>query len=125
MPFDYTKLNLFNINDPVKNRASSSDNKIEAKEKVVAPICGELTFPKEYIKTQKIKNVPKLIIQSESPAPEVIVVDKLQTDLSINYGLTGEKRASVTPGKRIPRNKINIKSLATSPPRKNKIPNQG
>ena len=24
-PFDYTKLDLFNINDPVKNRSSSSD----------------------------------------------------------------------------------------------------
>ena len=27
VPFDYTKLNLFNINDQVKNRASSSDKK--------------------------------------------------------------------------------------------------
>ena len=38
--FDSTKLNLNNINDPVKNRASSSDKKNKPKEKVVAPICG-------------------------------------------------------------------------------------
>ena len=58
------------------------------KEKVVALICGEITLPKEYIKIQKVTNVPNFITQSEAPSPEVIVVDKLQTDLSINYGLT-------------------------------------
>ena len=46
-----------------------------------------------------------------------------QTDLSVNSGLTGETRASLMPGKRIPRKKRNIKSLATSPPRKYPIPN--
>ena len=65
-----------------------------------------------------------MITQSEAPEPEVIVVGQLQTDLSINYGLTGEKRASVTSEKRIPRKNINIKSLATSPPRKDPILNQ-
>ena len=52
------------------------------------------------------------------------MVDKLQNDLSVNSGLTGETRASVTPEKRIPRKKRNIKSLAMSPPRKDPIPNQ-
>ena len=46
VPFDYTNLDLFNRNDPVKNRASSNDKKKETKEKVVAPICGEITLPK-------------------------------------------------------------------------------
>ena len=49
--FDSTKLNLNNINNPVKNRASSSDKERKAKEKVVAPICGKITLPKESIKT--------------------------------------------------------------------------
>ena len=65
-----------------------------------------------------------MISQSEAPAPEVIVVGKLQTYLSVNYGLTGETRDSVTPGKCIPKKKINIKPLATLPPRKYPIPNQ-
>ena len=52
------------------------------------------------------------------------MVDKLQTDLSINYALTRETRASVTPGKSIPGKKRKIKPLATSPPRKDLIPNQ-
>ena len=52
------------------------------------------------------------------------MVRKLWTDLSVNYGLTGETRPSVTPEKRIPRKKRNIKSLATSPPRKDPITNQ-
>ena len=64
VPFDSTKLNLFNINNPVKNRASSSDKKIEAKEKFVAPICGKITLPKESIRTQKVTNGPSLITQS-------------------------------------------------------------
>ena len=65
-----------------------------------------------------------MITQSEAPAPEVIFMGKLRTDLSINSVLTGERRASVTTEKRIPRKKRNIKSLATSPPRKDPIPNQ-
>ena len=63
MPFDYTKLNQNNINDTVKNRAPSSNKKKEAKEKFVAPICGEITLPKEFIKTQKVTNGPNLINQ--------------------------------------------------------------
>ena len=58
LPFDSTKLNLFNINDGVKNRASSSDKKPNAKENGVAPICGEIKLPKKSIKTQKVTNVP-------------------------------------------------------------------
>ena len=69
-PFDYTKLNLLNINDPDKNRASSSDKKI-AKEKFVAPICGEITLTKESIETQKVNNGPNLITQSEAASTEV------------------------------------------------------
>ena len=41
LPFDSTKLNLFNTNYPVKKRASYSDLK-KAKDKVVASICGEI-----------------------------------------------------------------------------------
>ena len=124
VPSDSTKLNLFNCSDPVKNRASSIDKGEKAKEKVVAPVCAKITLPKESIKTQKLTNGPNLITQSEAPAPEVIVMNKLWTDLSINSVLAGETRASVTPEKRIPRKKRNIKSLATSPPRKYPIPNQ-
>ena len=50
----------------------------------MAPICGKITLPKEYIKTQKVNNVPNLITQSEEPAPEVIELDKLLTDLYVN-----------------------------------------
>ena len=63
----------------------------------MALICGEITLPKEYIKIQKVTNVPNFITQSEAPAPEVIVMDKLRTDQSINSRLTVETRASVTP----------------------------
>ena len=80
-----------------KNSESSSDKKKEAKEKVLTPICGKIILPKESIKTQNLTNGPSLITQSEAPAPEVIVVGKLQTNLSVNSGLTGETRASVTP----------------------------
>ena len=45
----------------------------------------------------------------------------MRTDISVLYGETGD---SITPEKRIPRNKKKIKSLATSPPRKDPIPNQ-
>ena len=56
---------------------------------------------------------------------------KLWADLSVLSGTTGEKssgltggtRASVTPEKRLPKNK-NKRSLAMSPPRKYLIPNQ-
>ena len=68
----------------------------------MAPICGKIKRPKESTKTKKVTNGPNLITQSEAPAPEVIVVDKLQIDISVNSGLTGETRASVTPEKRIP-----------------------
>ena len=49
-------------------------------------------------------------------------MNKLRTDLSVNSGLTGETRASVTPEKLIPRKKRNIKSLDTSPPTNDLIP---
>ena len=51
-------------------------------------------------------------------------MDKLRTYLSVNSVLTGETRMTATTGKRIPRKKRNIKSLATSPPRNDKILNQ-
>ena len=124
VPFYSTKLNLNNIKDPVKNRASSSDKGKKAKEKVVAPFFGEIALPKEYIKTKRVINGPNLITQSEAPAPEVIVVDKLRTGLSVNSGLTGETRASVTPGKLITKKKRKRKSLAMYTPRKDTNPNQ-
>ena len=46
VPFDSIKLNLNNINDPDKNRASSSDKGGKSKENYVAPIFGEITLPK-------------------------------------------------------------------------------
>ena len=59
-------------------------------------------------------------------------MNKLRTDLSVNYGLTGETssgltgetRASVTLEKCIPKKKKRKKYLAMSPPRKGQIPNQ-
>ena len=62
--FGYTKLNLNNINNPVLKTSSSSDKIKVAKEKVVAPICGEIAFPKESIKKQNVTNGPKFITQS-------------------------------------------------------------
>ena len=75
----------------------------------MAPICGKITLPKESIKTQKVTNGPNLITQSEAQEPKQIVVDKLLTDISVDSGLIGETRASVTPEKCIPRKKKNIK----------------
>ena len=54
--FDSTKLDLNNINNTVKNRASSNDIRKKAEEKVVAPICCKITLPKEYTNTQKVNN---------------------------------------------------------------------
>ena len=51
--FYSTKLNLNNNNDPFKNRASSSDKEKKPKEKVVAPICGEITLTRESIKKKR------------------------------------------------------------------------
>ena len=65
-----------------------------------------------------------MINQSEAQTPEVIVADKLRTDLSVNSRLTGETGASVTPGKRIPRKKRKIKSLTKFTARKDPILNQ-
>ena len=65
----------------------------------MAPICGKIALPTESIKTHNVTNGPNLITQSEAPAPEVIVVDKVWTSISVNSGLTGETRASVTPEK--------------------------
>ena len=48
----------------------------------------------------------------------------VQTDVSAFFVVTGETRASVNPGKRIPRKKRKIKSLTMLPPRKDPIPNQ-
>ena len=45
VPFYSTKLNLNNINNPVKNRSSSSDKGEVSKEKFVAPICGKIILP--------------------------------------------------------------------------------
>ena len=50
-----------------------------------------------------------------------MVEDKMRTDVSILYGVTG---ASVTPENRIPIQKCNIKSPAVSHPRNYSIPNQ-
>ena len=50
-----------------------------------------------------------------------MVDNKIRTDVSVLYVGTG---ADVTPEKRIPRKKNNMKSHAMSPPRKDSIPNQ-
>ena len=90
----------------------------------MAQLCGEITLPKEFIKTQKVTNEPNLITQSEALSSKLIVVDKIRTNISVNSGLTGETRASVTPGKKNLRKKRNKKSLAISPPRNYPIQNQ-
>ena len=76
-PFDSNKSDLNNINDQVKNRASSSEKEKKAKEKVVALICGKTTLPQYSIKKRKEINRPNLITKSEAPSPEIIWVDKL------------------------------------------------
>ena len=81
--FDSTNLNIFNINDPVKNRASSSD-KEKSKGEVCGTIFGKITLSKESINTKKVTNGPNFIIQSEAPASEVIVVNKHLTDLFVH-----------------------------------------
>ena len=79
-------------------------------------------IPKEYINTQKVINAQNLNSKSEPPAPKVIMVDnKIRTDVSLLYLVTG---ASLTPKKRIPRKKSNMKSPEMFPPRKDLIPNQ-
>ena len=65
-----------------------------------------------------------MISQSEAPAPEEIEVHKHQRDTSyytyslssetVETGLTGGTRVSLTPEKRIPNNRGNIKSKALS-----------
>ena len=123
VPFNSTKLNLLITTIQLKIEHHQEIRK-KAKEKVVASICGKITLLKEYINTQRVTNLTNLITQSEAPGPEVIVVDKFWTDLAVNSGLKGDTRDGVTPEKCTPRNKINIKSVATSPPRKYPIPNQ-
>ena len=67
-------------------------------------------------------NAPNLICQSEPPAPKVIMVDnKIRTDVSI---FSVGTRSSVTPEKRIPIKKNNMKPPSMFPPRKYLIPNQ-
>ena len=63
VPFHSTKLDLNNINDPFKNRASSIDKKKKQRIKVVTPICGKIILPKESIKTKNVTNGPNLITQ--------------------------------------------------------------
>ena len=89
----------------------------------MASICSKIKLTKESTKTQKVPNGPNLVTKSESLAPEVIVTDKLRTDISVDSGLTGETRAGVTPEKCSPGKKGNIKSLSTSPTRKDPIVN--
>ena len=90
----------------------------------MAPIFSEITLPKESIK-KNVNQWTKLDYSIRSTRTRSNIDGHTSTDISVNYGLTGETREIVTPGKRIPRKKINIKSLATSPPRKDPIPNKG
>ena len=71
--------------------------------------------------TQKTTNAPHFISQSDPPASKEILVPKMRTDISILSGATG---ASITPGKLITGKKRKLKSLATSPPRKDSVTNQ-
>ena len=50
VPFDSTKLNLFIPTIQLKIEHHQVIRK-KVKEKVVAPICGKIALPKEYIKT--------------------------------------------------------------------------
>ena len=67
----------------------------------MAPICGKITLAKESIKAQNVTNGTNLINQPEAPVPEVIVVEKLRTDISVNSRLIGGTRAIVKPEKSI------------------------
>ena len=80
-------------------------------------------YLKNLPRQKKLTNGPNLINQSEAPATEVILVDKLRTDLSVNLKITDRSVPRVTTEKRIPRNKRKKKSPAMSPPRKDTIPN--
>ena len=82
-------------------------------------------FDKELIKTKHEKQNPIMIYQSETPAPEEIVVRKHQID-TVSYtsslssstgetGLTRGTRVNATPDKRIPKKKKYIKSKYLSP----------
>ena len=82
-------------------------------------------FDKELIKTKHEKQNPIMIYQSETPAPEEIVVRKHQID-TVSYtsslssstgetGLTRGTRVNATPEKRIPKKKKYIKSKYLSP----------
>ena len=75
----------------------------------MAPIYDEITLSKESIRTQKATDGPNLKTKSEAPEPEVTVVDKLRSGLSVDSGLTGETRSIVTPEKRIPGKDIKYK----------------
>ena len=77
LPFDFTKLDLHNIKDPVKHRASSSDKGGKSKEIFVTPTCDKITSTEESNNTQQLTNGPNLITKLEAPSPELIVVDKL------------------------------------------------
>ena len=82
-------------------------------------------FDKELIKKKYEKQKPNMVSQSEAPAPEEIVVRKHQRDTDYYtyslYSSTGETgltvgtRVNMTPEKRIPKKKKNIKYKALSP----------
>ena len=55
-----------------------------------------MSFDKEFIKTKNVTNRPKSITQSEAPAPEEIVLEKLWTDLSVFSGETGDTSSGLT-----------------------------
>ena len=81
--------------ETTKDQESSSDKGKEAKDKLVAPISGKDKIPKKSINIQKVTNAKNLIIQYEPSAPkEIIVEEKMRTDVSI---LSGETGAIVTP----------------------------
>ena len=90
-----------------KDSESSSDKKKEAKEKLMTPIYGKDKIPKESINKYKVTNEPNLISQPEPSAPkEIMEEDKMRTDVSI---LSVGMGACVTPEKRIPKKKSNMK----------------
>ena len=108
----------FNINSEFKKRKCSTLEPDLYKKLYEKDIEGQymelyktffVLLDKESTKKKNATNATNLITQSEATALEVILVDKIRTVLSVNYGLIGEissgligeTRASVTPEKRI------------------------
>ena len=69
------------------------------------------TLPKESIETQNVTNAPHLISQSKPPALDEIMVEKLQSDLSVLSGAKRSTRAIIIPEKTFQERKVILNHL--------------